>query len=162
MKKLILIRHAKSDWSVEWQLDFERWLSKRWLKQIKQIWKIIDFFDIQKIICSSSCRTFLTYNWLSKKSSKFSTIPVEFDKNIYDIHQKNVIEFVDIIRNLPNDLDSIAFIGHNSIFDNCVEFFTGINKIHIPTMWIIEIVFDTNIWNNIYKWKIKNFITPKK
>lgn len=161
MKNLILIRHAKSDWSIEGQDDYERWLSDRWYNQIQKISEIIDFFDTQKIICSSSRRTVLTYEWLKKNSEKFSKIPVEFDKKIYDIHQNNVIDFIQMIRELPNDLDSVAIIGHNTIFDDFIKEFTK-SKLHIPTWWVVEICFDTHLWSNIYKWKVVNFITPQK
>lgn len=37
-----------------------------------------------------------------------------------------------MIRELPNDLDSVAIIGHNTIFDDFIKEFTK-SKLHIPT-----------------------------
>lgn len=68
MKKLVLIRHAKSDWSNPFLEDFDRGLNKRGLKDAPFMAKVLEKKDIKPdlIICSPSLRTKLTSEYFIK------------------------------------------------------------------------------------------------
>ncbi len=68
MKKLYLIRHAKSDWSVASQNDFERGLNARGQKAIVTMAKVLNERGIipDLILSSSATRARLTAKGLAK------------------------------------------------------------------------------------------------
>lgn len=162
MKTLTLIRHAKSDWSIVGQADFDRGLNTRGKKQLKFLETYFEKnpSNAEKILCSTANRAKLTYNGISKNTD-FAKIPVEFYDEIYDFHMQDVEKFADFIRFLNDDLNSIIIIGHNPMFDNFIAEYTH-SLIHMPTASIVEIVFDIEHWTEIRKGSINLFLTPKQ
>ena len=75
MKKLTIIRHAKSDWSFDVP-DMERPISKRGKNDVKIMAELIDTVDCfpQIIYSSPSKRTVQTYEFFLKYSTVFKNI----------------------------------------------------------------------------------------
>lgn len=158
-KTLTLIRHAKSDWSILGQNDFDRELSEKWKKQIKILKK---FFKnnpptFEKIIVSAAVRAKLTFNWIAKN---FEKIPTEFSDEIYKIHNENIENFADFIRFFDDKYSHIAIVGHNPMFDNFIWEYTN-SILHMPTGSVVKIIFDIENWAELKKWKIVEFFVPK-
>ena len=67
MKKLVLIRHAKSDWSFD-SLDLERPISKRGINDAVKLGKFIlaNKIRVSNVICSNARRTKDTFDLISK------------------------------------------------------------------------------------------------
>jgi phosphohistidine phosphatase len=164
MKTLTLIRHAKSDWSIEWQSDFERGLAERWKKQIEEMGKIMKKLELKfdYIICSPANRAVLTFEWLSKKYEDFKKNPTIFVDEIYKLHNSIWDGVIEIIKKIDNNINSLAIIWHNPLFNELIKKLTNI-PLSIPTLWIIRIEFDIDSWDNISKkGEIKMFLTPKE
>lgn len=165
MKKLILIRHAKSAWKKENISDFERELSERGYKQAKEMWKILKRlkFKTDYIICSTAVRTWLTLECLSKEYEKLKQIPTIFAQEIYDFHIWWTEKVIEVIKQINDEINSLTIIWHNSLFDELIERLTEVSWLHIPTLWIVKIVFEIDCWEEIEKkWVIKMFISPAK
>ena len=93
MKKLFLLRHAKSDWKND-LIDFERPLSKRGYKELEILASTIKTLNISPniILCSTSTRTKETLDFLLKKDF-FSKCPIEYKKEIYDFHESENLDY---------------------------------------------------------------------
>ena len=165
MKKLTLIRNAKSDLRDTSLEDFERSLSSKWEKQLKQVWKILKKLNLKfdYIICSTSKRAVLTYEWLMKEYDKMKKIPTIFAHEIYDFHEWWTKEIIDIIKKLEDNIDSFVIIWHNPLFEELVKKLTTVSGFSIPTLWIVQIHFKIDSWEDILeKGEIKLFISPMK
>lgn len=165
MKKILLIRHAKSDWSIEWQEDFERWLWERWKKQVVEMWKILKKLDLEidLIICSKAKRAILTYEWLAKKFGKIKDFEIIFSQEIYDNHLSNFDKVIDLLEKTDDEKNFLAIIWHNPLFDEILKKLTEVSWLHIPTLWIVEIDFKINSWKDLRKkWEIRLFLCPSK
>lgn len=158
-KTLTLIRHAKSDWSILGQNDFDRGLAPRWEKQIKFLKKFFknnpSTFD--KIIVSTAVRAKLTFDGISKN---FEKIEAEFSDEIYKIHNENIENFADFIRFFNDKFSHIAIVGHNPMFDDFIREYTH-SILHMPTASIVKINFEIESWTELGKWKIVEFFVPK-
>jgi phosphohistidine phosphatase len=164
MKTIILIRHARSDWSDTSLPDFERWLCKRGKKEIKEMGKILKeiSFETDIFLCSLAKRAKLTLDWLKGKYSKIKKIPTTFLQEIYDFHLDGSKKIIEIIKATNPDLSSITLIGHNPAFDEILENLTSVRGLHISTLAFVEIEFEVKKWSEINKnGKLKTFISPK-
>ncbi len=164
MKTLILIRHARSDWSDTSLPDFERWLCKRGKKEIKEMGKILKeiSFETDIFLCSPAKRTRLTLDWLKKEYSKIKKIPTNFLQEIYDFHLDGSKKIIEIIKATNSDFSSLTLIGHNPAFDEILENLTSIHGLHISTTTFVEIEFEVKNWSDINQnGKLKTFISPK-
>ncbi len=152
MKTLTLIRHAKSDWSVLGQKDFDRGLSDRGNKQIKKLAKILKNLDYSadKIMCSTAVRARITLDGINNFYKNFAKIPVEFTDEIYNLHTQNIENFADYIRFFDDNFSHIIIVGYNPLFDNFIAEYTT-SLIHMPTASVAEIVFDIDLWTELKK-----------
>lgn len=147
MKKLYIIRHAKSDWSDDTLQDFDRPLNKRGLKNAPFMGNILKNKNINPdlILSSPALRTFATAGIIAKEIGYKKEI--ETNKNMYEAHF-SVLE--KIIYEIDDKNNIVFFIGHNPGLSNLVEILSGMIQ-DIPTCAIVEISFDTNSWKNISK-----------
>ncbi|MDX4025582.1 histidine phosphatase family protein [Aliarcobacter skirrowii] len=148
MRELILIRHAKSDWSNPLLDDFERPLNKRGEKNAPFMAKILKK-EIQKpdlIISSPSFRTKLTLEYFLKEFEYKGE--VIFEKSIYEAPFENLLK---VIKNIDDKYKTIFLIGHNPGLNDLANFLLGSFEDNIPTSGVLKIDFDTNSWKNISK-----------
>ncbi|MDX4012560.1 SixA phosphatase family protein [Aliarcobacter skirrowii] len=148
MRELILIRHAKSDWSNPFLDDFERPLNKRGEKNAPFMAKILKK-EIQKpdlIISSPSFRTKLTLEYFLKEFEYKGE--VIFEKSIYEAPFENLLK---VIKNIDDKYKTIFLIGHNPGLNDLANFLLGSFEDNIATSGVLKIDFDTNSWKNISK-----------
>lgn len=152
MKTLTLIRHAKSDWAIDWQADFDRWLAERWERQIKEMWELLKKLKphFGLIICSPAKRTVLTLKGLRKIYKDLKEVPTIFMEEVYSLHNSTWEGVVEIIKRQDNKIDSLAIVGHNPLLSELVKKFTWIPLV-MPALGIIQIEFDGNSWEDITK-----------
>ncbi|MDX4061740.1 histidine phosphatase family protein [Aliarcobacter skirrowii] len=148
MRELILIRHAKSDWSNPLLDDFERPLNKRGSKNAPFMAKILKK-ELQKpdlIISSPSFRTKLTLEYFLKEFEYKGEII--FEKSIYEAPFENLLK---VIKNVDDKYKTIFLIGHNPGLNDLANFLLGSFEDNIPTSGVLKIDFNTNSWKNISK-----------
>ena len=108
MPRLILFRHAKSDWSRDTVSDFDRTLSERGHRDAPVMGEHLSPFiqDGMNVFCSAAMRTRQTYehahiSWPDHK--------VEFSPELYEVSVQKLYHFV---RSQP-DNQNLMLIGHN-------------------------------------------------
>lgn len=160
MKKLFIIRHAKSSWKEENLDDFDRPLNKRGRKNAPYMGEILKEKHIcpDIILSSPALRAKITAEIIAKKVNYFKDIV--FNKNIYDSNETT-------LHNLLTELDNkrkIAFlVAHNPEVNILADYYVGFNE-NIPTCGIVEIEFDCKKWQDIspFNAKLISFEYPKK
>lgn len=160
MKKLFIIRHAKSSWEDETLDDFDRPLNNRGFKNAVFMGKLLKKKDTNPdlIISSPALRTTITSQIIVNEIDYKKTII--FEPSIYEANE-NILK--EIIKNLKDGNNIVFLIGHNPGLSNLVGLLTSKNE-DIPTCGIIEIDFQTNSWSEISKEnsKLISFEYPKK
>lgn len=161
MKKLFLIRHAKSSWDDLTLDDFDRPLNKRGEKDAPFMAEILKEKNVipDLIISSPALRTKLTAQIIAKRIG--FTDNINFDKTIYEAPLSNLKK---VVHNIDDSFDTIFFIGHNPALCDLANFLCDIELENIPTCGIVEIDFDTNSWKDISKEnsELISFEYPKK
>ncbi len=109
MKRLYLLRHAKSSWDDPSVPDFERPLNRRGRKAAKAMAKYFQEAGIHPamVLCSPSSRTRET---LDLMAPALDDVPVRFDNRIYEASSSALLA---CLQALPADVPSVLIIGHN-------------------------------------------------
>ena len=160
MKKLYLIRHAKSDWSDDSQSDFERGLNKRGEKAILTMAKVLKEKNIMPdlILSSSAKRTKLTSEGLSKNIGYKGKI--KYSDTLYMAEPEEVLH---MIQEIKDKYDTVFIVGHNPETTELTELLVDEYIYNVPTLGIVALNVDSEHWGNI---KAENvtldfFIYPK-
>ena len=145
MKKLILIRHAKSDWSFDLP-DLERPISKRGKNDIKLMSSILNKLDVNldHIYISKAKRTIQTFEFF-KKNKLFLENNFSIEDDLYDFHGDKVLNF---IKDVDDSYSSILIFTHNNTCNNLVVKFTN-QYLHVPTCGILIFEFNVSLWKDI-------------
>ena len=157
MKKLTIIRHAKSDWTHNLP-DIERPISKRGKDDVKIMTELLNqmYFSPQIIYSSPSKRTVETYEHFLKYSSTLDNIEFQKSDLLYDFTGYNVLDF---IRNIDDRFSDVLIFSHN----NSCSFLTaelGNEYKQVPTCGIIIFDFDVSLWSQVSNGKFNHYF-PK-
>jgi len=111
MKRLILVRHAKSDWSDSDLHDFDRPLNKRGEKNAPFMGKRLRKRGVkpERIISSPAKRARDTARLLARQLTILES-GVIFKDSIYEA---GTAELLEVIHNIPEALECVMLIGHN-------------------------------------------------
>lgn len=160
MKKLYLIRHAKSDWSNPALDDFDRPLNNRGKKNASLIGRLLHKKDIHPdlIISSPAYRARETTRKIAKKISYKNEIM--YNENIYESSLKTILEIVNFIE---DEYDEVFIVGHNPGLNMLAFYLIDFND-NLPTVGVLEIEFDCESWREVNKKnaKLVSFEYPKK
>ena len=121
MKTLIVLRHAKSDWSGG-EPDLERPLGKRGRRQAPEAgaWLAANIPDIDLAVVSPAERTRSTWELASAQLERPPGVRIE--ERMYAAWGR---ELHDMVIELPDDADTVVLVGHNPGLEELVEELTG-------------------------------------
>ncbi len=160
MKKLYIIRHAKSSWKDETLEDFERGLNKRGKANAPMMGERLKEKGVMPdiILSSPAKRAKSTTEMIGKEIGY--TKKVLFDENIYEA---SVGELRKILTALDDKNKSVFLVGHNPSLNDLAHYYVDFGA-NIPTCGIVEIAFTSKKWTEIEpkNAKLLSFDYPKK
>lgn len=156
MKKLIIIRHSKSDWNNNTS-DLLRPISQRGIKDAKIMSTVLNKleFQIDYIFISIAKRTIETSNVFFDISN--SQIPYSYEEKIYDFSGHNVLDF---ILKINDKINTAVLFTHNNSCNFLVNHFYN-QSIHVPTSSILVFDFNVNLWKDIKEANSFKYYFPK-
>ena len=127
-RTLILLRHAKSDWSGN-EADVHRPLSKRGRRQAPDAgrWLAHSIDSIDFAVVSPATRARSTWELVSAELD--STPPTWIDDRVY---AASASQLLGVVRALPDDVDTVVLVGHNPGIEDLVSFLTD-EWVSMPT-----------------------------
>lgn len=148
MKQLCLIRHAKSDWGTEFLEDIHRPLNQRGYDDAYRLSQLAhELPQPDKVICSSSVRTYSTALILSK-GLQFDIQSMEINPELYLASMEKILR---IIASQDDKIKTLYLVGHNpgttDLFNKLSEDFID----NVPTCGILLIEFPIKSWKEISK-----------
>jgi phosphohistidine phosphatase len=160
MKKLYIIRHAKSSRSDETLEDFERPLSKRGKANAPMMGERLKEKGIMPdiIISSPAKRAKSTAEIIAKEIGYEKK--VLFDEKIYEA---SVDELCKILTSINDKNSAVFLVGHNPSLNDLAYYYVD-HEANIPTCGIVEIAFECDTWADIEpkNAKLLSFEYPKK
>lgn len=147
MKKLFIIRHAKSDWGDENLDDFDRPLNEKGIKDCALIGKYLKQKNekIDIILSSPALRAHTTAKLLAKE--------LDFNKNIMQnqyIYEPFVAAIQELISYIHDDNDTAILVGHNPGVSTLAYMLCD-SREELKTASIVEISFSCDSWMDVNK-----------
>ena len=121
VRTLIVLRHAKSDWSTG-KPDRERPLAPRGRRQAPEAgaWLAANLDPPGLAVVSPAERTRAT--WALVSASMPEDVPVRLEENVYAASGR---ELSDLVRSLPPEVESVVLVGHNPGVEDLVQDLSG-------------------------------------
>jgi phosphohistidine phosphatase len=138
---LILLRHAKSDWSGG-EADIDRPLAKRGRRQAPDAgrWLAASIDAIDLAVVSPANRARSTWDLASAQLEV--PPPTRIDDRVYTANDSGLI---DVVRGLPDDVDTAVLVGHNPGLEDLLLLLTG-ESLPMPTS-ALAVIAVTGSWS---------------
>lgn len=144
MKKMLLVRHAKSSWADPSLKDEKRPLNDRGNNDAPKMAKYCKAqgLNLSHLISSTAVRAYKTAEAFK---SEFN-IPLEKESDLYFGDES---DWMYIINNLNNDISFPAFFSHNPTITYFTNLFEGDSFDNVPTCGCIYLVSKANKWKDV-------------
>lgn len=147
LKKLYIIRHAKSSWDDSAIEDFDRVLNERGLKDASLMGEILKGKNVMPdlIISSPALRAIKTAELIAKEVDYKKIITP--NQYLYDAYVTSLQETVSYI----NDTNDVVFlVAHNPAVSALAYMYCNLKE-NLSTTSVVEIDFYCNSWLDVSK-----------
>ena len=148
MKKLTLVRHSKSDWSLPGQQDWDRALNKRGQRDAPEMARRLRARKLKPdvILSSPAVRALATATIMARELKVASSI-VRQDERLYLAAPADMLT---VIRELGGDSRHLMVFGHNpGITDFANRLSAGDRIDNMPTSAVFTATFAIADWSEL-------------
>ncbi|WP_055445031.1 SixA phosphatase family protein [Lacinutrix himadriensis] len=158
MKKITIIRHAKSSWEHP-VIDFERPLKERGLEDafLVSSYAKDKIISPDLILSSDAIRARSTADIFIKKLN-FQSIDFQTNNKLYDFAGNDLIQ---VIKSCDNAINHLMIFGHNFAITSFVNTYGSVVYDNVSTSGLVSIDFDIDTWQNLTTGKTVLKIFPK-
>lgn len=144
MRRLLLIRHAKSSWKHPELGDHERPLNKRGQRDVLTMARhLADKDEPLDVIYSSTATRALDF---AQAISEFTHVELIPELSFYTF---DVDELIQIIKHLPATAESAAVVGHNPAITHAVNRLSGSDLDNVPTSGVAALNCPIDDWHQL-------------
>ena len=145
MKKLYILRHAKSSWDQSELADFDRALNHRGLVAAPFMGELIARKEyLPDLIISSPAKRARQTAVIVKESSG-ANAELKFDERIYEASPQALRQ---IVSELEEETNSVMLVGHNPGIEGFIRFLTGSQE-PMPTAAFASITLNIDKWSDL-------------
>lgn len=147
MKRLYIIRHAKSSWKDYSLDDWERPLNKRGRRNIPEMGRFLQKKGTQiDLIISSHAERALTTAVGIGEYLNYREENIQVTEELYHAGFRKIFE---IVQEIPNSMQSAAIFGHNPGFTTFANSLTNSYIDNIPTCGVCAVDLPVTSWNEV-------------
>lgn len=161
MKRLTLIRHAKSSWGNPALPDFDRPLNQRGEVAAPAMGKALVERGLSPdlLVSSSALRAITTCKLLAKEFN-YAEDAITIEPRIYEASVRTLLE---LVHALPDDAEHAVLVGHNPGMHGLAATLSEAPIDQFPTCAVADLKADTNSWANIEENQLQliEFLYPK-
>ena len=145
MRRLILMRHAKSDWDARFGSDHDRPLSKRGIRAAETMGLVLARARLvpDHAISSSAVRARTTLE-LARESGEWDTT-VEVTDALYGTSPNGALE---VAAHAPPDTESLMLVGHEPTWSALAYHLTG-GAVTVKTATVVGIDLFIDAWSRL-------------
>jgi phosphohistidine phosphatase len=147
MKKIYLLRHAKSSWDYPELDDFERPLNKRGRRDLYIMAKVIADLSLQpdQFLSSPALRAAFTAMQIADLIG-YPSDKIQFNALIYDASTTTLLN---ILKSLDNTLSSLLLVGHNPCLTGLANYLANKPIDNIPTCGLYGMSTKIKTWEGL-------------
>lgn len=144
MKKLYILRHAKSSWASGATSDFDRPLNKRGLNDAPFMGKKFKEFGVKPdcVISSAALRAITTARMVCFELN----FPEETIVEAQGLYLASVPAITSVINQFKDAFNAVMLVGHNPGLTELANYLSDIDLLNLPTCALVEISFDVESW----------------
>jgi phosphohistidine phosphatase len=147
MKRLTLVRHAKSSWEDPELADFDRPLSKRGKQDAPLMGKRLAGRDLRpELIVSSPARRARKTAKLIARELDLREERLILEAKIYEAEPAVLLE---VVRGLDDRLEHVLLVGHNPGLTELGNLLADCGIENIPTCGALCLDFDADDWKSL-------------
>ncbi len=148
MKRLCLLRHAKSSWNLPDLCDKNRPLSARGIQDAPRVGQMLSRrMTPLMFYVSPAVRALQTFSGVLEGWSDLSCEHCQVEPALYTFESAHLIDWLTLYE---ANSDSLALIGHNPALTNLVHHLAGKSSLHnLPTAGWIELLLPIEHWSAI-------------
>lgn len=162
MKRLTLIRHAKSSWKDPDCADYDRPLTKRGKNDALTMGSLLrERGDRPSLILSSPARRAIATMKTIVAEMGLSEKKIVRDGRIYDAASQDLLIFV---RGIEDTHEEVMVCGHNPALTDFCTFVAGTSFGKLPTGGVVSIDLAVDSWKDVCSGsgRICSFICPRE
>jgi phosphohistidine phosphatase len=163
MKRIIIIRHSKTEQIYEGISDFDRKLMKRGIHDAKKISNLLKEKQcLPGLMITSPAQRAVQTARIFADSFDYPEDKIQIEDFIYGYYTTH--EFIKMIHRIDDLVQTVIIVGHNPNFTAMVSRLAKITLSHLPTTGVAGIDFEVDRWKEIEveKGKLVFFEYPKK
>ena len=151
MKKLYLIRHAKSSWDNLAIDDFQRPLNGRGIKDAPRMGKRLKERSLTAdLVLSSPAKRALDTCLIITKILGFSKEKINTDKRLYHASEEELLRIIRELKDHANDEEeNVLLFGHNPGLTNFANQLLNEHIQNIPTTGIVAASLSIKKWQEV-------------
>lgn len=145
MKTLLILRHAKSEWDEPGVADHDRTLSPRGKRDAPRMGKHLRAKQLvpDLIICSTAKRARKTAKLVAEACGYEGEIRLE-----EDLYLAEADAYLDVLREAPEECQSVMVVGHNPGLEELLETLTG-GAEALPTAALAQVTLPIARWQDL-------------
>ncbi|MGH9902343.1 MAG: SixA phosphatase family protein [Pyrinomonadaceae bacterium] len=160
MKKLFLLRHAKSSWDDPGLADFDRPLNERGLKAAPRMGRLMRERKVKPdlVLCSPAERARQTAA-LALEAAGLKP-ELRYDERIYEA---TVGQLLEVVSGVGDEIEAALLVGHNYAIENLLAHLTDEAQ-HMPTAALACVSLPLEKWGEIHgaKGRLEWFVKPRE
>jgi len=161
LKTLLILRHAKSSWREAGLADHDRPLNKRGKRDAPRMGSLLRQEGIvpDLIISSTAVRARNTAQLVVDESGFDGELRLE-----RDMYAADPEAYLDALRSVPDEIESIMLVGHNPGLEELLEMFIGEYE-RLPTAALAQVSLQVNTWQDLdedARGKLVNLWLPRQ
>lgn len=145
MKKLILIRHAKSDWSIPGIKDIDRPLNERGYSDAHKIGaQLREKAPGKKLFISSPAIRAISTALIIAREINYLQENILINSDLYEAEEN---DYKEIIFSLDNSFDTVFIFGHNPTISQVISLLIKSPYVEAPTCSVSFLKSEKTAWN---------------
>ena len=169
MKKLTLLRHAKSGWDDKVARDFDRPLNMKGQRAAEAVGRHLHGLTLHfdYVLASPALRVEETLQWVERGYR--DALHPRWDRRLYLASPATLL---DLVQEMPDEVESLLLVGHNPGLEELVLLLVPDRKgdalrDHVeekfPTASVAEMQFEVAAWKDVAPGgaKLERFIRPR-
>lgn len=147
MKRLFLVRHAKSDWSTSGMADFSRPLNDRGHRVAPKMGTLLFEKGVspELLVSSPAVRAATTAKYFADEIG-YPSDNIKLEDAIYGASSVSLLK---VVNELPDSAKSVMLFGHNPGFSYFAEELSNGRLGNFPTCAVVCIDFEVDLWSEI-------------
>ncbi|MDX1450514.1 MAG: histidine phosphatase family protein [Acidimicrobiia bacterium] len=146
MKRLVLLRHAKSDWDADYGADHDRPLNDRGVRSAEAMGRFLaEVGQVPDTVISSTAVRARTTAELAIAAGGWNR-SIRTDERIYGGSAGDILL---LVQDLPDDLETAMLVGHNPTWEMLAGALIGGGSIQMKTATAAAVDFMSRHWRNV-------------